>query len=409
MPFAVGQVQDAGLIFLSSIASTVAEHCRTRGLPDDVLLSTALVFIALATATLGLALMGIGRLGLASVVQYLPMCCVGGYLGFLGWFMGKAGISFTTEVQLDSAAAWWGLLADPRSLAKLAPGLGLGVGIFLLTRRVQHALTLPGCMAAAVAVFYAALWALGYSLEDARSLGWVAAALPPTPFYEAWSLFNFRVVQWDVLPAVLPTWLALVLVVAFSSSLDVAAIEMEVQRPLDYNYELRMIGVSNLLSGLSGGFTGSYIFSQTIFCLRSEWREDCRCRLIISPTDCGAPVRPPANPSHRTLNHPTDGIRSRTCSAVIALVELAAFFAPVSLISFVPRFFFGGLLVLIALDLALEWLWHSRKKMMGAEYLVALITFVTIGLTNIELGCVRWGVRPPPTTHQLLTHQSPHN
>lgn len=295
--------------------STVAEYCRARNLPDETLLSTALVVVALATATLGLALIGIGRLGLASIVQvtalvpcstmalpprqstanaqhntsspilhsspptqpttcvkqYLPMAAVGGYLGFLGWFMGKAGLSFMTELPLDGAADWAHMLSDPPSLAKLAPGVGLGIGIFLVTRRVQHALTLPGCMLLAVAVFFAALAGLGYSLADARRLGWVAPALAPSPFYEAWSLFDFRVVAWGVLPDIIPTWLALVLVVAFSSSLDVAAIEMEVRRPLDYNYELRMIGVSNVLSGLSGGFTGSYIFSQTIFCLRSAW------------------------------------------------------------------------------------------------------------------------------------------
>jgi len=92
----------------------------------------------------------------------------------------------------------------------------------------------------------------------------------------------------------------------------------------------------------------------------------------------------PQSPTHTN----TDGIRGRTCSAIIALLELAAFFSPVSIIAFVPRFFFGGLLVLIALDLVLEWLWHSRRKMMGAEYAVALATFLAIGLTNIELGCV---------------------
>lgn len=46
-------------------------------------------------------------------------------------------------------------------------------------------------------------------------------------------------------------------------------------------------------------------------------------------------------------------------------------------------------MILIALDLMLEWLWHSRQKMMGAEYWVALATFLAIGLTNIELGYVR--------------------
>jgi hypothetical protein len=42
----------------------------------------------------------------------------------------------------------------------------------------------------------------------------------------------------------------MVLVVAFSSSLDVAAIEMELGLPLDYNRELQTVGLSNLCSGL---------------------------------------------------------------------------------------------------------------------------------------------------------------
>lgn len=54
--------------------------------------------------------------------QYLPMAAVGGYLGFLGFFMGKAGLSFMTEAPLDGAADWWAMLSNPQSIAKLAPG-----------------------------------------------------------------------------------------------------------------------------------------------------------------------------------------------------------------------------------------------------------------------------------------------
>lgn len=62
------------------------------------------------------------------------------------------------------------------------------------------------------------------------------------------------------------TWLGMYFVVAFSSSLDVAAIEMNLGTQLNYNYELCTVGWSNLVSGLTGGFTGSYIFSQVKNC-----------------------------------------------------------------------------------------------------------------------------------------------
>lgn len=50
-----------------------------------------LVTLSLSTCLLGVALVGIGRLRLASLVQYLPMPVVGGYLAYIGFFCGQVG------------------------------------------------------------------------------------------------------------------------------------------------------------------------------------------------------------------------------------------------------------------------------------------------------------------------------
>ena len=113
------------------------------------------------------------------------------------------------------------------------------------------------------------------------------------------------------------------MVVAFSSSLDVAAIQMDMGKALDFNRELISVGISNALSGLSGGFTGSYIFSQTIFTFRS-------------------------------------GTNSRVCGLVVIVVELGLFVLPISIVSCVPKLFFGAVLTFIAADLMRDWLWQSR-------------------------------------------------
>lgn len=89
-------------------------------------------------------------------------------------------------------------------------------------------------------------------------------------------------------------------VVAFSSSLDVAAIQMELGQTLHYNKELKTVGISNLVSGLTGGFTGSYIFSQTIFTMRAE-------------------------------------VDSRWVGIIIVILGLGIFMTPFSLLHYVPR------------------------------------------------------------------------
>ena len=65
--------------------------------------------------------------------------------------------------------------------------------------------------------------------------------------------------------------IGLYLVVVFGSSLDIAAIEAGCGEQLDYNQELQTVGYANILSGAVGGtFTGSYIFSQTLFSMNSK-------------------------------------------------------------------------------------------------------------------------------------------
>lgn len=68
LPFAVGQVQDAGLIFLSSMASNIVDYCRANNHDMETLLATATITIPLATAVLGVALIFLGRWKLAQYV-----------------------------------------------------------------------------------------------------------------------------------------------------------------------------------------------------------------------------------------------------------------------------------------------------------------------------------------------------
>ena len=138
-------------------------------------------------------------------------------------------------------------------------------------------------------------------------------------------------------------------VISLSSSLDIAAIEIELKRPLDYNHELTTVGISNILSGITGGYTGSYIFSQTLFSLRM-------------------------------------GIRSRLMGYSLAIFCLMAVAIPFNILAYVPNFFFGSLLIMICLDLMIEWLWDIREKVTFAEYGIVLTTFALLQVLGVEFG-----------------------
>jgi SulP family sulfate permease len=264
LPFAVGQVQDAGLIFLSSMARSIVQYCQNQGYDDEALLATVTIGLGIATALLGFALVLIGKFALAQYVQMLPTCVIGGYLAFIGWFCGMSGL----ELMAGGGDLSLKLIAN--SFVFLLPGIMGGMLIYVLVRRLRHMAVLPTCIAVIFLTFYIALHATGTSVEDATDMGWIPKTDAPPVWYRTWDYLKFDKVVWRALPSQTLTLMSMIFVVALSSSLDVAAIELELNHPLDYNHELKTVGLSNIVSGLTGGYTGSYIFSQSIFSLRYD-------------------------------------------------------------------------------------------------------------------------------------------
>jgi len=166
----------------------------------------------------------------------------------------------------------------------------------------------------------------GVSLEEVRCAKWMDGDVREVNFWEAWSHFELDKVHWEAYPPQIPTWLGMFFVVAFSSCLDVAAIQMDLGRQLDFNHELMTVGFSNFISGVTGGFTGSYIFSQTIFNMRT-------------------------------------GVKSRGIGVVIIICEVFFFFVPFSILAYVPKIFFGAVLTFIAVHLMIGYLFTSVRTM----------------------------------------------
>lgn len=318
MKFAIGQVQDVGLIFLSKIATDIAN--RMEGEDPSRIVATALTVIALGTAVLGLLLVIIGKAKLANMVSYLPMPVIGGYLAFIGYFCLEAGLSLSSGKQLSGLKTWGALLSSDRAIILCTPGMVAGGLLTYVSRTCKHFGALPLAIIIIPIIFYVLLMISGTELSSAREYGWVGPLSKPADITQVFSLYDLTNVEWSVLPYQVPVWAAMVVVVAFSSCLDIAAIEMDMGSSLDTNAELQTVGWSNFFSGICGGFTGSYIFSQTIFGLRS-------------------------------------GFLSRYVSGIMIVLEAIVVLVTIDPLSYVPLYFFAATLIFIAIDLMVEWLW----------------------------------------------------
>jgi SulP family sulfate permease len=245
----------------------------------------------------------------------------------------------------------WGLLWNEHEAILALPGLLAGLLLTVVSRTVQNDAALPLLMVIIPALFYIILFCLGMDLDDARAYGWVGEVSPPVPASDLFTLIDFSKVHWKLALDCVSTWLGMVFVVSFSSCLDVAAISMDMGEVLDVNTELKTVGISNTISGLFVGFTGSYIFSQTIFTCRT-------------------------------------GTNSRWIGVFVAVSEIAVILSTVNVLQVVPLFFLGSTLIFIGIDLMYEWLFEVRHKILLSEYFVLILTFISIQLLGINFGIV---------------------
>lgn len=173
MRFAVGQVQDVGLIFLSAIATSVADDCLDMGVADADILGTTLATLSLGTLIVGALISATGKLRLASMVQYCPLPVVGAYLAAVGFFMLTAGVSLASGVTVKGWHGWGGLL-NFDTMLKLTPALGMAFALAAVQRRSRSPYSLPLFLLAVPVAFYFFVFVGPWSLDDIRRAGWMA-------------------------------------------------------------------------------------------------------------------------------------------------------------------------------------------------------------------------------------------
>ena len=139
-------------------------------------------------------------------------------------------------------------------------------------------------------------------------------------------------------------------IVGFGSSLDIAAIQFGSSDEVDSEQELLTAGLANLVAGLAGtGFTGSYIFTLTLFNMKNK-------------------------------------VSSKAQGIVIVAFEVAFFMLPFSLMDYLPKFFFASFLVYFGVEIMYEWLILSIKKVGYGEFAFLQLTFLACLFFGLEAG-----------------------
>lgn len=229
--FAKAEVQDAGLLFLSCISQFIASTIISEGGTIEEIISTTVVALGVASASLGLMLMLMGRFNLANAVSYLPLPVVGGYLAFIGYFCVVAGVGLCISKSMIDGTLWsdMQMVSDRQSLMLAIPGIISGLIMMLVARYATSDITLPAFMVVLPSIFYVVLHFSTYTMDDAREFKWVGEVEPHSSLVTLLDMMDLNLVHWDLIfsSRCITVWIGMVFVVSFSSCLDVAAISME--------------------------------------------------------------------------------------------------------------------------------------------------------------------------------------
>ncbi|MBI2584311.1 MAG: SulP family inorganic anion transporter, partial [Rhodospirillales bacterium] len=351
-PGAIGTPQDIPAVTLGVIATEIAAAMAGKAAGAEIV-ATVVAAVALSSLAMGAVFYAFGRFRLGRLIRYIPYPVIGGFLVSVGWFLVRGTYSVATGEPLTMVSATSAF--ERAKLAHWLPALGFGIVIWLVRRRVAHVLTMPALVAAGIAVFYAVAALAGQGSTALRAGNWLLGPFPEGSLWPPAALGDLARVDPQLLlgqAGNLATMIAisLVMVLLYGGGLEIA-----VRRDINFNRELRTVGVANLLAGLGGGLPGFHSFSLSV--MSDRMQAATRLTGLISAGLCA----------------------------------LALLFGAQAL-TYMPRAVVGGLLVFLSLSLLVEWLVETWFRLGCTDYAIIILILVvsmTFGLLQgVAVGIV---------------------
>ena len=339
---AVGGPETSTAAVTAILATSVVEHIKATD-PSAQLLGPVLLTLSAATIITGLVLCSLGLTRIGRAIRYVPYPVIGGFLGATALLIALGGVRVITNESLrfDNLASF----ANPMTMYELLAGVALAFTVYLTWHRSRNPLALPALLIAGVVATHIVFNFMGISLEQAQALGWTFQSLPRATFSLPWHLSDIESYPWQAVPGLIGNLIAVIFVTAISTLFNTTGLEVATSREANLERELNVAGAANILSGLFGGYAGCISLS-------------------------------------RSLLNFNGGATGRLSGLAVAVIAVLMLVADPALLSFMPKFILGGLLIYLGVDQLNRWIIESRRRLSTIEYLSLLAIIFII---------VKWG------------------
>jgi SulP family sulfate permease len=333
----IGCLQDVPSAISGLMAVSLAG--MLAGSSQETIFANIFTVILLATLMTGIAFVLLGYFKLGNLVRFIPYPVMGGFLAGTGWILVKAGLDVSTGVSFNLSQVL--TFFSQVNIGQLACGVLFGVWFFILSRYFSSNLLMAASVVISIVIFFIVAGVLDISAAQLEKQGWLLGPLPKGSLWRSLTIPDFSLIKWTLLGSQVGSILTIVLLSAISFLLGASALELIANRDLDMNGDLQKTGITNMIASLFGAPASYLVFSDTALATQM-------------------------------------GARTRLAGILMGLFIAAIFFLGGQILSYVPKFVAGGMILFIGLSLLAEWLVDARKSFPLIDYLIVISILMII-------------------------------
>ncbi|CAK3953750.1 related to sulfate bicarbonate oxalate exchanger SAT-1 and related transporters (SLC26 family) [Lecanosticta acicola] len=338
--------------FFHKMTHMIMEEMGTGN--PDALRATVITSYAMSSILTGIIFFILGSARLGTLVNFFPHSILVGCIGGVGIFLFLTGVEVSVRLEgnLSFTKDVFFKLVEPMSLAQWLPPLALAILLLVVRRYYDKPFLVPAYYIAITAIFYIVTAAVpSLHMETLRKAGWVFEAPDADKsFYNFYSYYQFRLVDWKAVGMTIPSQFALTFFGILHVPINIPNLAMKMQEDnVSINRELIMHGISNTLSGCVGSIQNYLVYVNSVLFMDT-------------------------------------GGDSRLAGYLLAAATAALWVIGPVVIGYVPVMVVGTLIYYLGIDLAKEAIVDTYGRLHRLEYFTIVVIALVMGIYDFVVG-----------------------
>jgi len=340
--------QDIPALLTALIALTIY---GLRPVVDDTYFATVVIAMALVSMSGGLFMLLMWYFKQGNLVRFVPYPVIAGFLAGLG---GLLFLSIWPSI-LGQSLTWHNLpdIFQFQYRIDWIPAMFLAISLQYFQRRYARPTLILTVMLSFLIVFFITYFILKYLQQPVEAWHLFLGPFPQSTHHWPWLRWDFiRAVDWSLLWQVWDKIILIFILAPIAILINSVSFETLSNQNANFDRELAVSGMTGLCAPFLGGAAWSYIAVGGSF-----------------------------------LNYKLGG-RYRIINIIAALIVLSVLWMGTKVLGYIPRFLAPGLLLFIAIDFLIDWLYKPYKSLSKKDYGIIILIFITIVGTQFFYGII---------------------